>query len=85
MTFVTSIHDWFDIYKQLVIKSPHNSYLSEHRWTDKVQTLPFVKANGRTPQKPAHFDTALIIEDSQIYKSEGGIAGELFFKKIYLF
>ena len=75
-TIIPSIHDQFDLYKQLVITSPHNTYLSEHRRTDRVRTLPFVKANGRTPQRPAHFDTALIIEDLQLYKSDGGIAGE---------
>lgn len=83
-TIIPSIHDRFDVYKQLVIKLPHNPYLSDHRRTDRVRTLPFVKANGRTPQRPAHFDTAIIIEDCQLYKSDGGISGEFFFFYQYI-
>lgn len=46
---------------------------------DRIRTSPFVEASGRTPERPAHFDTALIIEDSELYDSDGGIAGESFF------
>jgi hypothetical protein len=78
-TVLPSIYDRFNIYKQLVIKLPHNPYLSEHKRTDRIRTSPFVNANGRSPEKPGHFDTALVIEDLQLYKLDGGIAGELFF------
>lgn len=79
-TILPSIYDRFDAYKQLVIKLPHNPYLSEKKRTDRIRTLPFVKANGtnRSPERPAHFDTALIIEDSRLYESDGGFAGEIF-------
>ena len=79
-TIIPSIHDQFDIYRQLVIKLPHNPYVSdlEHTQKDRLWTSPFVKANGRTPERPAHFNTALVIEDFQLYKSDGGIAGEFF-------
>ena len=66
-------------YKQLVITLPCNPYLSEHKQTDRIQTSPFVKGNGRYPDKPAHFDTALVIEDVRLYNSDGGIAGEFLF------
>lgn len=78
-TVLPSIYDRFDVYKQLVIKLRHNPYLSEHKRTDRIRTSPFVKANGRSTAKPAHFDTALVIEDFQLYKSDGGISGEFFF------
>jgi hypothetical protein len=79
-TILPSIYDRFDAYKQLVIKPSHNPYLSENKKTDRIRTWPFTKANGtnRTPDRPAHFDTALIVEDSRLYKSDGGIAGEFF-------
>ena len=82
-TIIPSIHNRFDVYRQLVIKLPHNPYISdlEHTQKDRLRTLPFVKANGRTPERPAHFDTALVIEDFQLYKLDGGIAGEFFFNK----
>ena len=81
-TVLPSIYDWFDAYKQLTIKTPQNPYLSEHKQTDRIWTSPFVKANGRSLEWPPHFffDTALIIEDPWLYKSDGGIAGEFFFQ-----
>jgi hypothetical protein len=77
-TVLPSIHNQFNSYKQLVIKLPHNPYLSDHKRRDRIRTSPLVKANSRSPERPAHFDTALIIEDSQLYKSDGGIAGKFF-------
>ena len=81
MTIIPSIHNWPDVYRQLVIKLPHNPYVSdlEHMQKDRLWTLPFVKANGRTPGRLAHF--ALVIEDFQLHESDGGIAGEFFFNK----
>ena len=80
-TVLPSIYDRFDIYKQLVIKLPHNPYLSQHKRTDRIRTSPFVNTHGRSPAKPGHFDTALVIEDLELYKSDGGIAGEFSFYK----
>ena len=78
-TVLPSIYDQFDVYKQLVVHLPHNRYLSEQKqWTDRIRTSPFIKANGRSPEKPSRFDTALVVEDSQLYRSYGGIAGEFF-------
>ena len=34
-----------------------------------------MKASGQESAKPAHFDTALVVEDACLFKSEGGIAG----------
>jgi hypothetical protein len=78
-TILPSIYDRFNAYKQLTIQTPHNPYLTEHKQTDRIRTFPFVKANGRSPERPPHFDTAVIIEDPGLYKSDGGIAGEFFF------
>jgi hypothetical protein len=82
-TVLPSIYDRLDVYKQLVIKLRHNPYLSKHKRTDKIRTSPFVKANGRSPAKPAHFDTALVIEDFQLYKSEGYPVSFSFIKFFY--
>jgi hypothetical protein len=84
-TVLPSIFDRFDVYKQLVIKLPRNPYLSEHNRTDRIRTTPFVNANGRSQEKPSHFDTALIIEDPQLYKLDGGIAGKFFFPISFLY
>ena len=40
---------------------------------------------GQALGKAAHFNTAFIVEDSPLYKSEGGLSGEFFFStNIYL-
>ena len=49
-TILPSIYDRFDPYKQLMIKTPQNPYLSEHKQTDRIQMSPFVKENGRSPE-----------------------------------
>jgi hypothetical protein len=75
ITITPSIHDRFDTFKQITINLPKNRYLSDQKRTDRVRTLPAVKATGRASAKPAHFDTALVVEDAHLFKSEGGIAG----------
>ena len=49
-TVLPSIYDQFNTYKQLMIKTPQNPYLSEHKQTDRIQMSPFVKENGRSPE-----------------------------------
>jgi hypothetical protein len=78
-TIIPGDHDRFDAYKQIVISIPSNRYLSEHIRTDRVRTTPSVNASGRALAKAAHFDTAFVVEDLPLYKSEGGISGIFFF------
>jgi hypothetical protein len=75
ITITPSIHDRFDAFKQITITLPKNRYLSDQKRTDRVRTLPAVKATGRASAKRPHFDTALVVEDAHLFKSEGGIAG----------
>ena len=90
-TITPTIRDRFDAYKQIIISLPTNEYLCERIIVDRIRTSPFVSANGRTPSKASHFDTAFVVEDSALYKLEGGTSGMfpfLFFKKydlIFLF
>ena len=59
-----SVYDRFNAYKQLVIKLPHNPYVSdsEHSETDRIRTLPSVKASGIIifSGKPAHLNLPLL-------------------------
>jgi len=68
--------DRFDAYKQLVIPLPRNRYLGERVLMDRVRTSPSVNSRGRALAKAAHFDTAFVVEDLPLYKSEGGLSGE---------
>jgi hypothetical protein len=83
-TITPSYRDRFDTYKQIVISLPSNRYLSERILMERVRTAPSIKASGQTLGKAAHFDTAFIVEDLNLYQSEGGISGKFFFKRIFL-
>jgi hypothetical protein len=74
-TVTPTFHDRFDAYKQIVISLPCNRYLGDRNIMDRVRTSPSVPASGRALARPRHFDTALIIEDLDLYKSEGGLSG----------
>jgi hypothetical protein len=52
-----------------------NRYLGDRNIMDRVRTSPSVPASGRALARPRHCDTALIIEDLDLYKSEGGLSG----------
>ena len=73
-----SYHDRFDAYKQIVLSLPSNRYLGERILMDRVRTSPSVNPSGRALAKPAHFDTAFIVEDLPLYKTEGGLSGNIF-------
>ena len=83
-TITPGDQDRFDAYRQIVISTPSNRYLSEHIRTDRVRTTPFVKSSGRTLAKAAHFDTAFVVEDLPLYKTEGGISGNFSFTRVLL-
>ena len=72
-----SNHNRFDAYKQILVSLPSNQYLAERILVDRIRTAPSVNASGRTLEKAAHFDTALIAEDLPLYKNEGGISGDI--------
>jgi Plavaka transposase len=78
-TITPSLRDRFDAYKQIVISLPKNRYLSDHLRLDRIRTTPSVIASGRALTKSAHFDTAFVVEDLALYKSEGGLSGTIFF------
>ncbi|KAF8798868.1 hypothetical protein BYT27DRAFT_7264414 [Phlegmacium glaucopus] len=70
-----SHHDRFNAFQQLNVKLPANCYLNDNPQTSRICTTPTIEAKGHTPAKPAHFNVALIIEDHDVYKRFGGIAG----------
>jgi hypothetical protein len=79
-TITPTFRDRFNAYKQIVISLPTNRYLGERVLMDRVRTAPAVKASGRALAKAPHFDTAFVVEDLPLYKSEGGLSGVFFFQ-----
>ena len=78
-TITPTIRDRFDAYKQLVIFPPSNRYLGDRIVRERVRTTPSIAASGRALAKPPHFDTAFVVEDPALYKTEGGISGVFLF------
>ncbi|KII82959.1 hypothetical protein PLICRDRAFT_58596 [Plicaturopsis crispa FD-325 SS-3] len=69
-------HDRFSIFKSLLILSPAKPHVHNGKRLNRLRAFPSLKSkNPRLPAKPAHFDTALIIEDEEKYRREGGISG----------
>ena len=78
-TITPSLRDRFDAYKQIIISLPSNRFMGDsERVLDRVRTTPSVKASGRASAKAAHFDTAFVVDDLALYKSEGGLSGAFF-------
>ena len=67
--------DRFDVFKQIIIPSPANKYLSNQPRTSRIRTTPAIKPKGRKPGTPARFDTTLIAEDIFKHHQFGGLEG----------
>ena len=71
-----STHDCFDVYTSIVVLLPSAPHISDQKRLDKLQaccTIP--SRNRRKPDTLAHFDTALIIQDHNLYREMGGLHG----------
>ncbi|KAJ7225087.1 Zn-finger domain-containing protein [Mycena rebaudengoi] len=69
------LYDRFDLYNQVSLQLPSNRFLSSQPRSTRVRAIPTVPAKGRHPATPAHFDTALIVEDPSQYVPSSGIQG----------
>jgi len=85
-TITPSNCDCFDAYKQIVISLPSNRYLGDRtNVMDRVRTSPSVPASGRALPRHGHFDTAFVVEDLALYKSEGGLSGIYIFFSLIIY
>ncbi|KAF8868642.1 hypothetical protein BD779DRAFT_1614940 [Infundibulicybe gibba] len=67
--------DRFDLYKQIIITLPPNTFLSSQKIFNHIHTSPAVPPRGHKQGLPGVFDTALIIDDPMEYRSRSGLAG----------
>ncbi|KAJ7710899.1 hypothetical protein B0H17DRAFT_914990 [Mycena rosella] len=70
-----SRHDRFAVYKQLSIQLARNCFISDKARTCRIRATPATLARARSPGVPAHFDTALVIEDPDQYRKSSGVQG----------
>ena len=66
--------DCFDIYNTISNLAPSKPHVSDTKRLISVRATPEHPNGPRKPPTPARFDTAIIIEDEEVYK-EGEIEG----------
>jgi hypothetical protein len=57
-----STMDRFDVYNQVTLRLPPNPYLSSAPLVTRIRATPTIRPRGRRARKPAHFDTALVVD-----------------------
>jgi hypothetical protein len=71
-----SIDDEFDVYKYLTIQVPSVPHISDHNRLNKLRACcALSSSNPRELDTPAHFDTALVVEDLPLHLEVGGLNG----------
>ena len=70
----SSTDDRFDIYNAISILLPSKPHVSNTKHLISVRATAEHSNGARKPSTPARFDTAVVIEDEEVYE-EGQIAG----------
>jgi hypothetical protein len=74
-----SIFDRFNVYKCVVLLLPNIPHVSEKNRQNKVRACCAIPSRSlRKLDTPAHFDTALIVEDRDLYREMGGLHGTFY-------
>jgi hypothetical protein len=74
--------DCFDIYNAISILLPSKPHVSDTKRLISVRATPEHLNGPRKPPTPAHFDTAVVIEDEEVYE-EGQIRGIILMSYIF--
>ncbi|KII84510.1 hypothetical protein PLICRDRAFT_117586 [Plicaturopsis crispa FD-325 SS-3] len=67
--------DRFNIYKAISVLRPPMPHVADSKRLYRVRASPAKPRKGRRPGVPAHFDTALVVEDEKEHRSNGGLKG----------
>src|ERR1700683_1594359 len=57
-----STMDRFDVYNQVTLRLPPNPYLSSAPLVTCIRATPTIRLRDCGARKPAHFDTALVVD-----------------------
>ncbi|TCD59805.1 hypothetical protein EIP91_011412 [Steccherinum ochraceum] len=72
--FLPSSRDKYAVYKQIKVILPKNTFIAQRKAHDKIRAIPALPSRGpRKPATPAHFDTALVIEDAEAFAAGRGV------------
>jgi hypothetical protein len=73
-TIVPNEYDRFDVYNAVHIVLPSRPHISDRKRQKTIHATPEHSNGPRKQASPARFDTALVIEDTDLYR-EGGLRG----------
>lgn len=74
--FSASIHDRFNVYKSIKFLLPSVPHISDQKRLNKLRACCIIPSHSlRKPDKPAHFDTALVVHDHDLHHKMGGLHG----------
>ncbi|KAH9979616.1 hypothetical protein BJV74DRAFT_879411 [Russula compacta] len=71
-----SPYDRFNVYKFITVLLPSVPYISDQKRLNKLWASCVIPSwSPQKPETPAHFDTALIIQDGKLHRENGGLHG----------
>ena len=71
-----SIFDCLNVYKSIAVLLPNIPHISDKSRLSKLRACCAIPSHSlRKPDTPAHFDTALIIQDNILQREMGGLHG----------
>jgi hypothetical protein len=74
-----SQYDRFDVFKSLLLVLPRQTHISDLKRLNRLRAHPAIpNRNQRKLPSPAHFDIAFVVEDRQLWQSEGHLHGMCF-------
>lgn len=74
--FSASISDRFDVYKSIMVILPSVPHISDQKQMHKLRACCIIPSHDICkPDTPAHFNTALIVQDQNLHKELGGLHG----------
>src|SRR6202040_2926541 len=68
-------YDRFNVYNTIHVMLPSQPHVSDRKRQQTIHATPDHNKGPRKRLSPARFDTALIIEDADLYREEGGLHG----------
>lgn len=73
---IPNAHDRFDVFKAIYIQLTSRPHVSDLKKRKAIAAVPEQRRDLRRPASRPRFDTALVIEDEELYRTEGGLNGE---------
>ncbi|KAJ6516654.1 Zn-finger domain-containing protein [Mycena vitilis] len=70
-----SRYDRFAVFKQISLQVARNRFIADKPRTCRIRATPPILGKGRSTGTPAHFDTALVIDNPEEYRPSSGVQG----------